>query len=190
MFHHSNAFERDGKIVVDSICYEQLPTVEPGSDFRSTDFATLKPGQLWRFELDLATSQVDRTLLVSRCCEFPVVHPNFVGQDYTYSYMGAGIATVGNVPLQAIAKINVNTGEELLHSCAPDGFINEPVFVPGSVDGDEDQGWILTMVYDGISDRSSIVILDAKTMTQVTRLWLKHHVPYGLHGTFTSQVFI
>ena len=36
VFHHSNAFERDGKIVVDSICYEELPTVEPGSDFRST----------------------------------------------------------------------------------------------------------------------------------------------------------
>ena len=190
VFHHSNAFERDGKIVVDSICYEELPTVEPGSDFRSTDFATLKPGQLWRFELDLATSQVDRKMLVSRCCEFPVVHPKFVGQDYTYSYMGAGIATAGNVPLQAIAKINVKTGEELLHSCAPDGFINEPVFVPDGVDGEEDQGWILTMVYDGISDRSSIVILDAKTMIQVARLWLKHHVPYGLHGTFTSEVFI
>jgi all-trans-8'-apo-beta-carotenal 15,15'-oxygenase len=190
VFHHANAFERDGKIVVDSICYGKLPTVEPGSDFRSTDFATLMPGQLWRFELDLSTNQVDRKMLVSRCCEFPVVHPDYVGRDYQYAYMGAGLATEGNVPLQAIAKIDVTTGTEVLHSCGPDGFINEPIFVPSGVGKSEDAGWLLTMVYDGVRDRSSIVILDAQTMTQVSRLWLTHHVPYGLHGTFTSEVFI
>jgi all-trans-8'-apo-beta-carotenal 15,15'-oxygenase len=38
--------------------------------------------------------------------------------------------------------------------------------------------------------RSTIVILDGQSMTQVARLNLKHHVPYGLHGTFTPEVFM
>src|SRR5919202_5032314 len=32
VFHHANAFERDGEICIDSICYEDFPEVEPGSD--------------------------------------------------------------------------------------------------------------------------------------------------------------
>lgn len=190
VFHHANAFERDGKIVVDSICYAELPGVEPGKDFRETDFTTLKPGQLWRFTLDLVTGQVDRSMMVSRCCEFPVVHPEWVGRDYRYAYMGVGIEPEGNVPLQAIAKIDTQNQAELLYSFPPNGFVSEPTFVPSGTGDREDEGWILTMVYDGDRDRSSIVILDATSMTQVARLWLTHHVPYGLHGTFTTEFFI
>jgi all-trans-8'-apo-beta-carotenal 15,15'-oxygenase len=188
IFHHANAFEKDGKIMVDSICYASLPSVEPGSDFRDVNFGRLDPGQLWRFELDLATGTVDRTLLEPRCCEFPVVHPDRVGREYRYAYMGAAATIGGNQPLQALAKIDVTTGEETLYDYAPNGFVNEPVFVP-KPGGSEEEGWLLAMVFDGVRDRSSIAIIDAKTMSPVTRLWLKHHVPYGLHGTFTPEVF-
>jgi all-trans-8'-apo-beta-carotenal 15,15'-oxygenase len=35
------------------------------------------------------------------------------------------------------------------------------------------------------------VILDARDLNQgpVARLHLKHHVPYGLHGSFTPEYF-
>ncbi len=189
IFHHSNAFEKDGKIIVDSICYASLPSVEPGSDFRDVNFGRLDPGQLWRFELDMQSQTVDRTLLEARCCEFPVVHPDRVGREYRYAYMGAAATIGGNQPLQSLAKIDVTTGEETLCDYAPHGFVNEPVFVP-KPGGAEEDGWLLAMVFDGDRDRSSVVIVDAKTMTQVARLWLNHHVPYGLHGTFTPEVFI
>lgn len=196
VFHHANAFEQDGEIVVDSICYDALPEVKPGSDFRDTDFEALAPGQLWRFRLNLESGQVDRRLISDRCCEFPVVHPARVGRSYRYAYMGAAHHSTGNAPLQAIAKIDLETGEEWLHSFAPHGYGSEPIFVPRvaqdpyQLHGDEDDGWLLAMIYDGKEDRSSLVILDAKDLSQVARLWLKHHVPYGLHGTFTPEVFL
>ncbi|OUC14825.1 MAG: Apocarotenoid-15,15'-oxygenase [Alkalinema sp. CACIAM 70d] len=194
VFHHANAFEENGQIVVDSICYDSLPSVEPGSDFRNTNFEALSPGQLWRFRLDLVTGTVDRQLLNGRCCEFPVVHPALVGRSYRYAYMGAADRPVGNMPLQAIAKVDVTTGAEIVHSFAPHGYVSEPIFVPRNaaypLQGAEDDGWVLTLVYDGQRDRSSLVILDGQTLEPVTRLWLKHHVPYGLHGTFTPEVFI
>jgi all-trans-8'-apo-beta-carotenal 15,15'-oxygenase len=195
VFHHANAFEQDGKLTIDSICYADLPAVEPGADFLQTNFEALQPGQLWRFQLDLASGQVDRRLIQSRCCEFPVVHPALVGRPYRYAYMGATHRNSGNEPLQAIAKVNVETGEEWLHSFAPHGYVSEPVFVPRTVDqpyqfqAAEDEGWIITLVYDGSCDRSSVVILDARDLSQVARLQLQHHVPYGLHGTFTPTVF-
>jgi all-trans-8'-apo-beta-carotenal 15,15'-oxygenase len=71
VFHHANAFEQDGKICIDSICYASFPEVEPNSDFRQVDFDAIAPGQLWRFTLDLTEQSVQRQLLEERCCEFP-----------------------------------------------------------------------------------------------------------------------
>jgi all-trans-8'-apo-beta-carotenal 15,15'-oxygenase len=197
VFHHSNAFEEDGpnqsqQVVIDSICYANLPAVEAGSDFLDVDFATLPPGQLWRFRMDLATGTVARELISERCCEFPTVHPAKVGQPYRYAYMAAGHDPTENAPLQGIYKVDVTSGASQFWSAAPQGYVNEPVFVPrGPVDqpGAEDDGWLMVMIYDGRRKTSAIVILEAKTLTQVARLHLKHHVPYGLHGTFTPEYF-
>lgn len=195
VFHHANAFEQDNKIYIDSVCYESLPTVEPGHDYRQTDFEALSPGQLWRFEVNLETKIVEHQLLENRCCEFPFVHPTKVGQPYRYLYLGAAHAAQGNAPLQAIIKIDLISGERQLWSAAPQGFVSEPIFVPrNSIESSslsEDDGWVLSVVYDAAYHRSDVVILDACNLNKgpVAKLHLKHHVPYGLHGSFAPEIF-
>jgi all-trans-8'-apo-beta-carotenal 15,15'-oxygenase len=202
VFHHANAFETAQGITVDSVCYADIPQLDVGSDFLEVNFQALKPGELWRFKLDRATGQVENELKLARCCEFPMVHPALVGQAYRYVYLGAAHQANGtNAPLQGIVKVDMQTGEETLWSAAPIGYTSEPVFIPRSqpdaatgcytqVEGAEDDGWLVVLIYDGQQHRSAIVILDAQTMQQVARLNLKHHVPYGLHGTFTPETFI
>lgn len=191
VFHHANAFEQGEEIYIDSICYESLPAVEPGSDYREVKFDALTPGQLWRFGVNLKTQTVERQLLESRCCEFPSVHPDLVGRPYRYLYMGAAHAASGNAPLQAILKVDLETGDRQLWSAAPHGFASEPVFVPRPGGNSEDDGWAIALVYDASRHRSDVVILDARNFDKgpVARLHLKHHVPYGLHGTWTPQNF-
>lgn len=200
VFHHANAFETETGVTIDSVCYEDIPQLDVGADFLEVDFQKLKPGQLWRFTLDRATGKVSRELKLGRCCEFPMVHPALVGRDYRYAYIGAADQESGsNAPLQGVVKVDLRSGAEILWSAAPTGYGNEPVFIPRSrpdatghysqVEGVEDDGWVVVMIYDGAKEKSAIVILDAQTMTQVAKLHLKHHVPYGLHGTFTPEVW-
>ena len=188
VFHHANAFEQDGKILIDSICYESFPEVEPGSDFRQVDFDALKPGQLWRFYLNLQDKTVSREVIEEQCCEFPSIHKERMGRPYRYLYMGAAHARTGNAPLQAILKIDLESEERQFWSAAPRGFVSEPIFVERPNSTIEDDGWILTLVYDAAHHRTDVVILDAQNLNQgpVARLHLKHHIPYGLHGSFTS----
>jgi all-trans-8'-apo-beta-carotenal 15,15'-oxygenase len=155
------------------------------------DFDALTPGQLWRFTLDLNEETVQRRQLEERCCEFPYVHPNHAGRPYRYLFMGAAHNPRGNAPLQAIMKLDVTTGEEQLWSAAPKGYVSEPIFVPRPDSDREDDGWVLTVVYDSSRHRSDIVILDGRDLNQgpVARLHLKHHIPYGLHGNWTPNVF-
>lgn len=192
VFHHVNAFEQGETIVLDSIVYDDFPTVEPDRDFRQVEFAALPPGQLWRFHLNLTGQTVTARRLAERCCEFPALHPQRVGRPYSTAYLGAAHDPTGNAPLQAIWKLNLESGAQDLWSAAPHGFVGEPVFVPHPGTGAEDEGWLLTLVYDGDHHRTDVVILDAQDLSRgpLARLHLKHHVPYGLHGSFTPKIFL
>ena len=193
VFHHANAFEQDNQVTIDSIAYQSLPQVQPDSDYKEVDFEQLDPGQLWRFQLNLDDGTVKREMLESRCCEFPTHNPNKVGRQYRYLYIGAAPKDTGkNAPLQAVLKLDLETGAKQAHSFAPEGFISEPIFVPKPDGKTEDAGWVLTLIYDGSKHRSTLAILDGENIAEepIALLHLKHHIPYGLHGSWCDEVFI
>jgi all-trans-8'-apo-beta-carotenal 15,15'-oxygenase len=189
VFHHANAFEKDDLIVIDSICYASLAQINPNSNYKEIDFNTLAPGQLWRFTLNSQDGTTKKELIESRCCEFPALAPNLVGRDYRYLFIGATHEAHGNAPLQAILKLDLQTGDRQLHSFAPQGFVSEPIFVPKNNPLAEDDGWIITVVYDAKRERSNIVILDGNNLNKepIATLHLKHHIPYGLHGSWREK---
>ena len=193
IFHHVNAFELRNEIIIDSICYESLTEVEPNSDYRKTDFDTNSPPQLWRFNLNLSENKVQNQLIDPRPTEFPTIHPNYVGKSYRYLYSAAAHQSTVNAPLQAIFKVDLESGRKQLWSAAPRGFIGEPIFIPRPNSQTEDDGWLIALVYDAEHHRSDVVILDAENLEKekpVAKLHLKHHIPYGLHGSFTQETFI
>jgi all-trans-8'-apo-beta-carotenal 15,15'-oxygenase len=195
VFHHANAFQDGDDLVVDSVAYANFPAVDPNQDFRHVNFDALPPGQLWRFRLHPSTGTIEQRLLNERGCEFPTLHPRHVGQPYRYLYLAAAHHPTGNAPLQAIEKLDLETGDRTLWSAAPHGYVSEPVFVPKATQDanpqPEDAGWLLTLVFDAEQERSHLVILDAADLGRgaIADLWLNHHVPYGLHGTFTPEYF-
>ncbi|MEO1295818.1 MAG: carotenoid oxygenase family protein [Cyanobacteria bacterium J06636_16] len=191
VFHHANAFEQDGKVIIDSIAYRSFPTLDEGMGYEDVDFSKVPEGQLQRFTLDLNAATVESTCLISRCCEFPTLHPQSVGNPYRYLYIGAAHIAQGNAPLQALLKRDMQTGEEQIWSEAPRGFMSEPVFVPHPQGTTEDEGWVLCLIYNAARQCSDLTILNAQDIAAgpIAHLKLKHHVPYGLHGSFTPQYF-
>lgn len=189
VFHHVNAFEEGTQIILDSIGYDSFPEIEQGSDFRYTDFHQLAPSQLWRFRLDLTHRRGNRQLLESRCCEFPQIHPQWVGKCHRYVYLGAAHHNQGSAPLQGILKRDNQSGETQFWSNAPHGFVSEPVFISKPGSEVEDQGWLISVVYESQNHRSDIIILDAQNLEQgpIGKLHLQHHIPYGLHGSWVSK---
>lgn len=209
VWHHANAFEDGDALAIDSIWYDSYVGIDPDTDFRTIAFAALPPGRLARMTIDLRTGRVERRFLDARACEFPALHPAKVGRPHRFLYSAAADVPTGNMPLQAIWKVDLATGAQQIWSAAPRGFVSEPIFVPrpraagaavtpdlgdpqaGSAP-DEDDGWLLAMVYDAERHESDVVILDACDVGRgpLARLHLGHHIPHGLHGAFTSRVFV
>ncbi|WP_013324929.1 carotenoid oxygenase family protein [Gloeothece verrucosa] len=192
VFHHINAFEVGDQVYLDSICYQSLPQVKPDLNYKEVIFEDLDPGQLWRFKLNLKDNTVSQEMFESQACEFPTIHPDKVGRSYRYLFIGAAHNRTENGPLQALLKLDVKTGERQFYSFAPHGFAGEPLFIPKPNATAEDEGWILMMIYDGKHHRSDVIVFDGQNINDgpVARVHLKHHVPYGLHGSWTPESFI
>lgn len=189
IFHHANAFEvNEEEIIVDSICYAQLIQIDPDRSYKEVDFEQLAPGQLWRFKLNLQRNQVTKELINNRCVEFPSIHPDKVGRDYRYLFIGAAHHPTGNAPLQALLKLDLNNQRQQLYSFAPRGFAGEPIFVPKIDAQSEDDGWVLVLMYDSSVHKSNLVIFDGKDISQpLATLHLRQHIPYGLHGSWKGS---
>ncbi|ABD01261.1 lignostilbene-alpha,beta-dioxygenase, putative [Synechococcus sp. JA-2-3B'a(2-13)] len=192
VFHFVNGYGVGDRVVVDAVLYESYPALEPDADYLQIDFAQIPAGKLWRFYLDPKGGSVKRELLLDRSVEFPAIHPARMGGSHRYIYIGATHAPGPNAPLQAILKLDTATGRTQQYSFAPRGFVGEPVFIPNPEDQGEEAGWIVTVVFDAASQRSQVVILEAADLTAgpVARIPLRHHIPYGLHGSFTPQVWV
>jgi len=49
----------------------------------------------------------------------------------------------------------------------------------------EDDGVIMSVVLDGRRRASALVVLDAKSMQEIARASVPHHIPFGFHGLYT-----
>jgi all-trans-8'-apo-beta-carotenal 15,15'-oxygenase len=184
VFHHLNAFEEGDELVVDSIYYDDFPSIGPDVDFRQVDFESIPEGQLVRCRINLQTGAVSKELLEQRTCEFAMVNPECQGLEARYSWMAVAERELGNDPLQAIKKLDLSTGEGRVWSAAPRGFVSEPLMVPRPGSSAEDDGWVLCLVWNGARCASDLVILDAASLAEVAVLELPLAVPHGLHGSF------
>jgi len=210
VWHHANACEEGDTLHIDSVWYDRFESFSPAGDFRALDFAQLPYGVLARTSVDLRTGATERRELGARCCEFPVLHPGRVGRDYRYVYTAAADAPEGPGILQTLWKVDVASGASEVWSPGPRCFAGEPVFVPrprsaavahlttpdvgdpiGNTGPGEDDGWLLALVYDGARHGTDLAILDARDLAAgpVATLHLDHHLPHGLHGSFSSGRF-
>ena len=193
VFHHLNAFddEATGELVVDSIFYDDFPSIGPETDFREIDFDTIPAGRLQRCRIDTATAAVAVEVLEERCCEFAMVNPARQGLDARYAWMAVAGRERGNDPLQAIEKLDLHTGQRHVWSAAPRGFVSEPIMVPRPASGGAapagDDGWVLVPVWNGARCASDLVILNAADLSEQAVLELPLAIPYGLHGSWAAH---
>ena len=186
VFHHLNAYQEGEEVIVESIYYDDFPSIDPETDYRTVDFDLIPAGLLERCRLNLATGTVSSERLSERCCEFAMVNPSQQGLAARYAWMAVAEREAGNDPLQAFKKLDLRSGERRVWSAAPHGFVSEPLMVPRPGASAEDDGWLLAVVWNGERSGSDLVILDAASMEEVALVELPLAMPYGLHGSWSQ----
>jgi all-trans-8'-apo-beta-carotenal 15,15'-oxygenase len=140
---------------------------------------------LTRLRIDLGSGKVASTNLAAGAAnEFPTINPSRVGKRYRYAYIACHPAGRAQGLQQQVARVDVENGTAAIHDFGPNGYVGEPLFVPTG-DG-EDDGVVVTLVFDAADQRTAVVGLDARDLgaRPLFTARLKHHVPYPLHGFF------
>ncbi|NKC00627.1 MAG: dioxygenase [Pseudomonadales bacterium] len=180
VFHPMNSYEEGDKIVLDVARFSHMWR-ESSMDFPSPE--------LWRWTIDTKTGKVHEEQIDDRSAEFPRVADSVIGLKHRYGYM-ASQDFAGGDPANAsgaILKYDRETGArsdiEFGRGCVG----GEPVFVPSADPQNEDDGYLMTYLYDADADSSRFVIMDAASMdnTPVASVDLPR-VPNGFHGSWVD----
>jgi all-trans-8'-apo-beta-carotenal 15,15'-oxygenase len=189
-FHFANGFEEAGAVIVDVARYPDFHVIGQAlRDYWRSDWSANGMATLTRLRIDLSTGKVDtRPYAAGSANEFPTIRPHCVGKRYRYAYIACNPAECEMGLQQQIAKVDLQNGVVALHDFRPNGYPGEPYFIPASSDGAEDDGAIVTLVYDAAAERTAIVGLDARDIAAkpIFTARLAHHVPYALHGCFAA----
>ena len=183
-FHHVNAYEDDGEVVVDLCAYPDPHIIE---DLYLERLRAGKPvalATLTRFRLRLADRSVRHQQLGDAKIELPRV--NYArNNERPYRYVwGNGNGADGW--LEQILKVDTADGTTLSWS-QPSCYPGEPVFVARPEAEHEDDGVLLSVVLDAEKARSFLLVLDAADLSELARAHAPHHIPFGFHGAFARR---
>ena len=182
VFHGMNAWDEGDRVVYD-VCRISEIWREAG-DLQSGDGEIT----LHRFSFDLSDGSVREETLDDRPMEFPRVADARVGQKNRFGYTLAFEGEDGAAPAMAGQyKVDLKTGAAEYSEAGPGRSPGEMVFVPGpGADADSDDGYLLSFVFDGPTNRSELVVADASNFTAppIARVKLPQRVPVGFHGSW------
>lgn len=199
VFHHVNAFEKDGKIHLDACCYQDSQIID---DLYLHNVRTPKKtvkrkvplAEVRRYELPLAElggKAKEKKSLAKRADgldyillnagldlpQFNYAEKN--GKEYKFVY---GVGTKEFV-FDHLIKVNVETKECVTWE-EPEGFTSEPVFVKKPDGKDEDDGVVLSSVINTRDQTTSLLVLNAKDFKELGRAIVNGVTPMNLHGLF------
>ena len=174
VFHVLNAFDAGTTVVLDALRYPEL--------WRDTTAHFPSP-VLYRWTLNLATGAVDERVLDERRAEFPRCDERRLGSAYRYGYAVETLAGGAS----GIVKYDVQNGTTAHFDPGAARAVGEAVFVPAESGTREDEGWLMTYIYDAPSDRSELAIVDASTMRTAATIALPQRVPFGFHGNWVAE---
>ncbi len=187
-FHHANAYEKEGKIEIDIVTYNDANIITSDSlHIGSDEILESYSSPLERFSLSLKTGEIYFDVLSSENLEFPRINEIFDGRPHRYIYAAGFKGSAPNkeelLDSESLWKIDVETkktGKWAEKNCSP----GEPVFVPAPQANGEDDGVVLSVVIDRGQKDSFLLILDGKTFKEIGRARTPHLIPQGFHGQY------
>ena len=179
-FHHVNSYEEGGDVVVDICTFPDAGIVEDLYMERLRAGKPVTPGFLERFRISPEAGMVSSERLIDESIELPRINYSRCNErPYRYAW-GVGM---GGGWIDRIVKADVVERRSTVWSeegCFP----GEPVFVAAPDADDEDEGVLLSVVLDGRAGNSFLLALDARSLNELARAEVPHHIPFGFHGQF------
>jgi len=196
--HFCNAYMDEDIIIFDAIrsdtsniksSFNKWPWITTLEEYSSS----VSRKSLWRYRVNTIDGKVEKEpLFTDYSCAFGTVNPAVSSKKHKYIYANVGAISNKASPPQGIAKFNCES--KTVERWMPEAyqFAGEPIFTSRQKTQesvDEDDGYIISLLFDGKSNESELLIFDAKDIEggPITRVPLGLSIAHGLFGCFASD---
>jgi carotenoid cleavage dioxygenase len=191
IYHSVNAWEEGDEIVMD-VCRVCKP--EPRTDLEgplAQMLAYLRlDAHLHRYRFDLRTGATREESLDDENSEFPSINNGLLGRRTRFAY-NMHISPEKTLLFDGLTKYDLAGGRSDTYWFGDGRWGSEAPFAPragtlGSAEAAEDDGYLVSYVYDEREGRSEVAVLDARDVTAgpVCTIKLPVRVPIGFHATW------
>ena len=178
VYHALNAYDDGDEVVLEGcrmVGYMAKDMVKP---------PTPVPYQ-WR--MNLKTGAICERQIDDCGMDFPKVPDALIGLEHRFGYF----AEFGKMAptVEGFHKYDMHTGVRRSHMLE-DGFSgSEASFVPSANPQSEDDGYLMSYIYDQAEDTSHLAILDAANISDapIAKIHLPFRVPAGFHGSWIKN---
>ena len=186
ILHWANAWDDErGRIIGHAPVIEDMPRTWRWLEGLATYDTTPPPdARMSRLEIDPTARTLHVEPLTDELGENPRMNPFREQRPSRFTFHSA-FSTDHGFP-DRIVKLDAETGRSE-DVCFGDGMCpSEAVLIPRS--DVEDDGWLVSLVYDPRARRSGLAIADALRPgdAPVATAWMDHHVPPPFHGTWVG----
>ena len=193
--HHMNAWEEEDEVVFDLACnpwdamaaFMDIDTMlhHPETDAVKADFL------MKRVHLSLKTkaalvedwpSQLGVPML--NTVDLPVINNNYNGYKNRFAYGWVSI----DYWKQTLVKKDLEDSLNDKIWSRPSHYPGEAFFIPQPDGEAEDDGVVVTIVFDGEKEQSYLLLLDGKTFQEINYSYLPVNVPFSFHGNWFPEL--
>jgi len=186
IYHSVNAWEEGDEIVMD-VCRVKRP--EPRSDLDgplAQMLAYLRlDAHMQRYRFNLRTGRTTEHPVDDDNSEFPSIDQRVLGRRSRYAYT-MHISPESELLFDGLMKYDVNSGVAETYWFGAGRWGSEAPFAPRAGATGEDDGYLVSYVYDEREGRSEVEVLNAADVSAgpLCRIKLPVRVPIGFHATW------
>ena len=194
--HHMNAWEEGDEVVFDLACnpWDAMATfmdVDTMLDHPDTDDDKAEY-VMKRVRLNLNTKAVvvedwpnKQNIPMLDTIDFPVINNDYTGVKNRFAYGWVSIDYWRNTLVKKDLEDSMNDKTW----SRPSHYPAEVFFVPRPDGEAEDDGVIVTIVFDGEKEQSYLLLLDGQTFQEINYSYLPVNVPFSFHGNWFPELY-
>jgi carotenoid cleavage dioxygenase-like enzyme len=186
IYHSINAWEDGNEIVLDA-CRVKRPKPRPDLSGPLAQMLTYLrlDAHVHRYRFDLVSGRTREEVIDDDNSEFPAINLGMTGRRARYAY-NMHISPEKTLLFDGLMRYDLETASVQTRWFGDGRWGSEASFAPRPGATEEDDGYLISYVYDERERHTEVVVLDAADVTGelVCRIEVPARVPLGFHATW------